>query len=129
MFNNLLDNAVSHTPAGGSIAVEAAPTSEGTLEVVISDTGHGIPPDDLPRIFERFYQVDKARAGDRGADPSGLGQGTEQAPLRTGLGLSIVQEVVAAHGGRVTAASQPGQGTRFTVSLPVDHSVSQQFEI
>ncbi|MFQ5857143.1 MAG: sensor histidine kinase [Anaerolineae bacterium] len=105
VFNNLLDNAVAHVPAGGSVKVVAAPTSEGTLEVVVSDTGHGIPPEDLPRIFERFYQADKARAGAEG----------------TGLGLSIVQEVIAAHGGRVTAASQPGQGTRFTVTLPIDY--------
>ncbi len=104
VFNNLLDNAVIHTPAGGLVEVTAAPTSEGTLEIVVSDTGYGIPPEDLPRIFERFYRADKARAGDRG----------------TGLGLSIVQEVVTAHGGHVTAASQPGQGARFTVTLPLD---------
>jgi len=106
VFNNLLDNALAYTPAGGTIEVAAAPTSEDTLEVVVSDTGHGISPEDLPRIFERFYQADKARAGERG----------------TGLGLSIVREVVSAHGGHVTVASQPGQGTRITVTLPVDRS-------
>ncbi|MBS1251910.1 MAG: Alkaline phosphatase synthesis sensor protein PhoR [Anaerolineales bacterium] len=105
VFNNLLDNAVAYTPAGGSVEITAAPTSEGTLEIVVSDTGRGIPSEDLPRIFERFYQADKARADRRG----------------TGLGLSIVQEIVAAHGGRVTAASQPDQGTRFTVTLPIDN--------
>ena len=104
VFNNLLDNALAHTPAGGSIQVVAAPTSEETLEIVVSDTGSGIPPEDLPRVFERFYQADKARAGQRG----------------TGLGLAIVQEVVTAHHGHVTASSQPGQGTRITVTLPID---------
>lgn len=103
VFNNLLDNAVAHTPAGGSVEVAVAPTSEGTLEIVVSDMGQGIPTEDLPRIFERFYQADKSRSSPRG----------------TGLGLAIVQEVVAAHGGRVTAASQTGQGARFTVTLPI----------
>ncbi len=106
VFNNLLDNAVAYTPAGGAVEVTAAPTSEGTLEIVVSDTGRGIPPEDLPRVFERFYQADKARADRQG----------------TGLGLSIVQEIVAAHGGRVTAASQPDLGTRFTVTLPIPKS-------
>ncbi len=102
VFDNLLDNALTHTPPGGTVEISAALTSEGMLEVVVADTGEGIPPEDLPRIFERFYRADKARAGDSS----------------TGLGLSIVQQIVTAHGGRVTAASQPGQGTRFTVTLP-----------
>jgi two-component system OmpR family sensor kinase len=102
-FTNLLDNAFKYTPAGGSVELAAYRTSEEKIEVVVADTGIGIPPEDLPRIFERFYRVDKARAGTGG----------------TGLGLAIVKEIVQAHGGRITAASQEGRGTRFTVTLPV----------
>ena len=102
-FTNLLDNAFKYTPAGGTVELAAYQTSEGKVEVVVADTGVGIPPEDLPRIFERFYRVDKARTGAGG----------------TGLGLAIVKEIVQAHGGRITAASQEGRGTRFTVTLPV----------
>lgn len=106
VFDNLLDNALTYTPPGGTVELSAALTSEGSLEVVVADTGEGIPPEDLPRIFERFYRADKARAGESS----------------TGLGLAIVKEIVTAHGGHVTASSQPGQGTRFTVTLPLAES-------
>lgn len=106
VFDNLLDNALTYTPPGGTVELSAALTSEGTLEVVVADTGEGIPPEDLPRIFERFYRADKARAGEGS----------------TGLGLAIVKEIVTAHGGHVAAASQPGHGTRFTVTLPLADS-------
>jgi len=109
VFDNLLDNALTYTPPGGTVEISAALTSEGMLEVVVADTGEGIPPEDLPRIFERFYRADKARAGDSS----------------TGLGLAIVKEIVTAHGGHVTASSQPGQGTRFTVTLPLADRTSQ----
>ena len=102
-FTNLLDNAFKYTSGGGSVELAAYQTSEEKVEVSVTDTGVGIPSEDLPRIFERFYRVDKARAGTRG----------------TGLGLAIVKEIVQAHGGRITAASQEGHGTRFTVTLPV----------
>ncbi len=102
VFSNLLDNALRYTPAGGQIEVAASPTSEGTVEIIVSDTGCGIPPEELPRIFERFYRLDKARAGSGG----------------TGLGLAIVREIVSAHEGSIRAASQVGQGSRFTVTLP-----------
>jgi len=101
-FSNLLDNALRHTPAGGQVELSALPTSEATVEITVSDTGCGIPPAELPRIFERFYRLDKARAGNSG----------------TGLGLSIVREIVGAHGGSIRAASQVGQGSRFTITLP-----------
>jgi two-component system OmpR family sensor kinase len=100
-FNNLLDNALKYTPAGGQVELSAFPNSDGGIEVSVSDTGPGIPAEDLPRIFERFYRADKARA-----------------PGGTGLGLAIVKEIVQAHGGTIRAASEPGQGTRFTVTLP-----------
>lgn len=100
---NLVDNAFTHTPAGGRIHLQVKPHSAGALEIVVQDTGSGIPQEDLPRIFERFYQVDKSRAqGSRG----------------TGLGLAIVAELVAAHNGRIQAHSQAGKGTVFIIRLP-----------
>lgn len=103
VFTNLVDNAIKHTPAGGRIRLRADARG---LEVLVhvEDSGPGIPADELSRIFERFYQVDKARRG-------GEGRGT-------GLGLAISREIVQAHGGRLTALSAPGQGSRFTVHLP-----------
>jgi two-component system phosphate regulon sensor histidine kinase PhoR len=99
---NLLNNAISYTPEGGSITVEAQPVSEGA-EISVIDNGIGILPDDLPRIFERFYRVDKGRSRELGG---------------TGLGLSIVKHIVEAHGGHVRVESKPGKGSRFTFFLP-----------
>jgi two-component system phosphate regulon sensor histidine kinase PhoR len=120
---NLLHNAIKFTPAGGQITVRAEPHEEGVC-ISVQDTGIGIPPEDLPRIFERFYKVDKARASpgalatarpDRsGADPRQEGG--------TGLGLAIARHVVQAHGGRIWASSQPGQGSTFYFTLPAPHS-------
>ena len=101
-FTNLLDNAVKYTPAEGTISLTAREPGDGSVEVIVSDTGPGIPPEDLPRIFERFYQVDKSRAGTSGI----------------GLGLAIVREIVEAHGGEVSLSSQLDQGSHFTVRLP-----------
>ncbi len=103
VFNNLLDNALTHTPSGGRVAVAARGSAERTLEVTMTDTGAGIPSDELPRIFERFYRADKARQRTGGA----------------GLGLAIAQEIVAAHGGTITAESVVGLGSRFIVQLPI----------
>jgi two-component system OmpR family sensor kinase len=107
VFTNLIDNALKHTPAGGLVKLrsEARPTE---VLVHVEDSGPGIPAEDLSRIFERFYQVDKARRG-------GAGRGT-------GLGLAISREIVQAHGGHVTATSAAGQGSCFTVQLPLDQS-------
>jgi len=99
---NLLNNAISYTPEGGSITLEARPLSEG-VEISVIDNGIGIPPDDLPRIFERFYRVDRGRSRELGG---------------TGLGLSIVKHIVEAHGGQVRVESKPGKGSRFTFFLP-----------
>ena len=99
---NLLNNAISYTPEGGSITVEVRPVSDG-VEVSVVDNGIGIPPKDLPRIFERFYRVDKGRSRELGG---------------TGLGLSIVRHIVEAHGGQVRVESKPGKGSRFTFFLP-----------
>ncbi|NWF54943.1 MAG: phosphate regulon sensor histidine kinase PhoR [Syntrophaceae bacterium] len=100
---NLLRNAISYTPEGGSITVEAKPATGG-VEISVTDNGIGIPPEDLPRIFERFYRVDKGRSRDLGG---------------TGLGLSIVKHIVEAHGGQVRVESKPGKGSRFTFFLPI----------
>jgi signal transduction histidine kinase len=102
---NLLDNALKHTPAGGRVTLSAA-ASPASVEISVSDTGPGIPAEDLARIFERFYQVDKSRARS-----SGLG-----------LGLAISREIVEAHGGRLRAESVTGLGSRFTVQLPLPAS-------
>ncbi len=101
VFGNLIDNALIHTPAGGQDTVSAAAVPAG-VAVTVADTGTGIPPADLPRIFERFYQVDKARVRAGGV----------------GLGLAISHEIVAAHGGTLGVESVVGEGSRFTVRLP-----------
>ncbi len=127
VFTNFLDNAVKHTPTGGQVTItgkvikgiprprpirpdmvkhnKATIISERSdfTEISINDTGPGIPPEDLGRIFERFYQVDKSRQQSGG----------------TGLGLAITQEIIEAHGGYVRANSTLGQGTTFTVLLPI----------
>jgi two-component system sensor histidine kinase SenX3 len=102
MFTNLVDNAVKYTPSGGRVEVTGG--SEGSEIVIrVSDTGIGIPEGKLPRIFERFYRVDKARSKETGG---------------TGLGLSIVKHVAENHGGRVTVESALGEGSTFAVYLP-----------
>jgi signal transduction histidine kinase len=100
---NLLDNAVKYTPAGGEISLALA-RQNGSAEIVVRDNGIGIPELAQPRVFDRFYRVDKARARAMGG---------------AGLGLSIAQWIVEAHGGAITLASAPGQGSTFTVRLPV----------
>lgn len=100
---NLMDNAIKYTPEGGRVTVTAA-NYEGFLRVDVADTGFGIPESDLPRIFERFYRVDKARSKELGG---------------TGLGLSIVKHIVQAHSGQVFVHSTLGAGTMFTFTLPL----------
>ncbi len=99
----LLDNAVKYTPAGGRVTLTANPHRD-RVELAVSDTGIGIPPEDRERIFDRFYRVDKARSRAAGG---------------TGLGLAIARWIVDAHGGAIRVDSTPGQGSTFTVSLPV----------
>jgi len=104
-LRNLLENATNHAPEGSRIVLRAR-REHTHIVLTVADEGPGIPPDDLTRVFERFYRVDKARTRE-GKDPGG-----------TGLGLSIVRHLVELHGGRVTAANQPEHGAVFTVELP-----------
>ncbi len=104
VFTNLVDNALKFTPPGGEVRLEAR-ALPGQLQVDVRDSGPGLAPDQAARIFDRFYQADPAR-------PGGKGHGV-------GLGLAIVREIVQAHGGKITVRSTPGQGSTFTVILPL----------
>jgi two-component system, NtrC family, sensor histidine kinase KinB len=99
-LDNLLTNAVTYTPTGGTVTLTAAADGD-RVRLTVADTGVGIPADQLPRVFERFFRVPEAD------HPSG-----------TGLGLAIVKEIVAAHGGEIACRSEVGVGTAFTVTLP-----------
>jgi len=103
VVTNLVANAVKYTPAGGRVWISLIAEGQ-TACVTVRDTGVGIPPEHLPHVFDRFYRVDAGRSRDSGG---------------TGLGLSIVRWVVEAHGGTVHAGSERGQGSTFTVRLPV----------
>lgn len=105
ILNNLVANALRHTPAGGQISLRAEPlvSAEG-VRLTVQDSGEGIPPDDLPYIFERFWRGDKARSHSGGAGG--------------GLGLAITRQLVQAHGGQIRVESEPGQGTTFVIDLP-----------
>lgn len=101
---NLLANAILHTPAGGAVTVTVGQDAPNELWAAVQDSGPGIPAADLPHIFDRFYRVDPSRARSTGG---------------VGLGLAIARQLIAAHGGRIHAASQPGQGSTFTFTLPL----------
>jgi signal transduction histidine kinase len=103
VLRNLLENAMAHTARDGSVAV-AAKQSDNWVEVSITDTGEGIPAEDLPNIFERFYRADKSRSRATGG---------------SGLGLTIAKRLVEAHGGKIDAYSELGKGSRFSFTLPV----------
>lgn len=110
VLTNLLDNAIRHTSAGAEIMLSANHVTiehQRFIELKVRDEGHGIPQEDLPYIFERFYKADKART--RGATSGG-----------TGLGLAIVKNIVESHGGFIHADSAVGKGTTFTLQLPVE---------
>src|SRR4029077_6438398 len=102
-FSNLIDNAIQYNKPGGQIHISAN-AQNGTLNLVVSDTGNGIPSEELPRIFERFYRVDKARARESGG---------------TGLGLAIVKHAIESQGGTISVASRLGSGSIFTIRLPL----------
>jgi signal transduction histidine kinase len=103
-MNNLLDNAFRHTPTGGEVKVACRDLQPGTLQITVADTGPGIPVNDLPHLFERFYRGDNH---------------SESARKGYGLGLAISREIVRAHGGEIWATSDPGNGTTFVFTLPI----------
>jgi two-component system phosphate regulon sensor histidine kinase PhoR len=102
-LSNLIDNAIHYNKQRGRIKI-LAETQNGTVHLAVADTGNGIPSEELPRIFERFYRVDKARSRESGG---------------TGLGLSIVKHAIESQGGTITVSSRLGVGSTFTIHLPV----------
>ncbi len=102
VLRNLLANALTHTPDGGRIVVSGRGGGS-TVTIEVADTGSGIPPEHLPHVFDRFYRSDASRARATGG---------------AGLGLAIVKQLVEAHGGSVSVASEPGNGARFTFTVP-----------
>jgi signal transduction histidine kinase len=109
VLHNLLENAIIHTSKGNSVAITAH--QQGSwVEISVADNGEGIPEEDLPNIFERFYRVDKSRTRATGG---------------SGLGLTIAKYLIEAHGGRIWVQSKPGEGSCFTFTLPVSASTRQ----
>ncbi|MDD5594179.1 MAG: ATP-binding protein, partial [Candidatus Margulisbacteria bacterium] len=99
---NLVDNALNYTDPGGKVAVACGQTDSG-VQITVTDTGIGIAKEHLPRLFERFYRVDKARSRDIGG---------------TGLGLAIVKHVMNIHNGSVAVESEEAKGSKFTLTFP-----------
>jgi two-component system OmpR family sensor kinase/two-component system sensor histidine kinase BaeS len=108
---NLVVNAVHHTPLGGIITLQADPMPD-NIAIQVHDTGEGIAPEDLPFIFDRFWRGDRAR--------------THQEGTGSGLGLAITRQLVRLHGGTIDVASTPGQGTTFTIRLPMAPPASER---
>lgn len=106
---NVLSNAIKYTPDGGKIEMIASPTRRGKaidgISVIVRDNGIGIPEEDVPHLFERFYRVEKSRTSETGG---------------TGLGLAIAKEIVDAHGGSINVASVQGKGTAVRITLPLE---------
>ncbi len=105
---NILSNSVKYTPDGGKISVSACDTNDGSIKIIISDNGIGIPKEDLGRIFERFYRVEKSRTSETGG---------------TGLGLAIAKEIIEAHNGSIKIDSEYKIGTTVTITLPIESSL------
>ena len=104
MLRALIDNSIKYTPIGGTISLGYTFTKN-HIEIKVNDTGIGIPENELPHIFDRFFRVDKARSRSIGG---------------FGLGLSIVQLIVRSHKGTITATSQLGRGTTIIIKIPMD---------
>ena len=103
VFSNLCDNALRHTPSGGAVVIEARQQGK-MLEVAVTDTGKGISPEALSRVFDRFYRADSSRQATTGG---------------SGLGLTIVQAIVEAHGGTIRAENAPQGGARIIFTMPI----------
>ncbi|MFH1560342.1 MAG: ATP-binding protein [Chloroflexota bacterium] len=103
VVGNLLENAILHTPKAGRVTVLAEVTGTSAARVTVADTGSGIPPGDLPQVFDRFYRVDPSRTRSTGG---------------AGLGLTIAKQLIEAHGGAIRVESEPGNGSRFVFELP-----------
>jgi two-component system heavy metal sensor histidine kinase CusS len=110
--SNLVSNAIAHTPRGGAVTLEAS-AANAAIRIKVSDTGAGIPPDALPRVFDRFFRVDASRSRTSTATPAGATTSSG-----TGLGLAIVQSIMTLHGGSAAIASEPGRGTCVTLCVP-----------
>ena len=104
VVNNLLENAIVHTPEGGSVTLSGENAGGGKVRVAVSDTGRGIPPQDLDRVFERFYRADPSRSRATGG---------------AGLGLTIAKQLVEVHGGTIHVESVVSSGARFVFELPI----------
>jgi two-component system phosphate regulon sensor histidine kinase PhoR len=111
VLGNLIDNAIKYGRPNGNVTVGGHSANDGQVEISVRDDGAGIPQEALERVFERFYRVDKARSREQGG---------------TGLGLSIVKHIVQTHGGKVCAKSEPGRGTTFYFTMPLNSGVLQQ---
>jgi two-component system, OmpR family, sensor histidine kinase BaeS len=112
VLGNLVANAIRHTPAGGSITLRAEAIQDGSgVRIDVRDTGEGIPAEDLPYVFDRFWKGDRARTRGSGAG--------------SGLGLAIARQLVSAHGGTICVESKPGKGATFTIELPSDNRPTQ----
>lgn len=105
VLHNLMDNALRYTPAGGTIKIRASADLHNVITVLVSDSGSGISPEDLPNVFNHFYKADESRQRGHGG---------------SGLGLAIVKQLVEAHGGKVWVESQSGKGSTFYFTLPLD---------
>ena len=103
VLSNLMANALRHTPSGGTITLRAMPINDG-IRIIVRDTGEGIPAEDLPYIFDRFWRGDRLRSHAGGAG--------------SGLGLAIARQLIRIHGGQIGVESEPGRGTTFTIELP-----------
>jgi two-component system OmpR family sensor kinase/two-component system sensor histidine kinase BaeS len=117
IMRNLLSNALRHTPEGGQITVSATYNGHRELNgpavrITVADTGEGIPPGDLPHVFDRFWRAERSRSRERGGPSTGSGRSS-------GLGLAIASHLVQAHGGEMGVESGVGQGSRFWFTLPV----------
>jgi OmpR-family two-component system manganese-sensing sensor histidine kinase len=116
LFTNLVSNAIAYTPTGGKVQVATQPlTSQNQVQIQVHDTGIGIPETELSQIFERFYRYQSSK----NSKPSSKSKSANPATSGSGLGLAIAQAIAESHQGKIKADSKVGQGTTFTVNLPM----------